>query len=366
MSFLTVCAISVTMVSTGSCSRTDNEVVPDRNNNISIEVLTEQFETGSRASICNASGTDMQLLTPESSESGQAEPLALSLYSTGYSDLNHPVQFTKGNLLNSWTDDEGYFSGFFELQLLVDYNMSDDYDINKLIYNSYSNTWNLGYGHIWPDGQKMSFYAYNTYHNGAEWSYSESSASADGFSLEIDGIQSKAVEQEDILVGGYVGYGNWPDGATKTARIRMGHALAAVRFQFSNPDLVVYRIEIDGVYDSGICNVSVSEDDGSVSTGWPEKAGSKTVFDEMYRGSLLRHEDRVGEYFILIPQDFSEQPVSLRIWAYDADGVQRTYSGTVSSGVIEAGKINTFSIYSPTGTGDITVSGSWFGESTDL
>lgn len=174
------------------------------------------------------------------------------------------------------------------------------------------------YSYDWPKGQNRTFYACNNAPSSVTPSFT-----SDGVSVQFtsSNFPMTAGQQKDMVLGWYSGNGKVDGSYAGVAAMKFKHAMSAVRI-VNNTSLTITSIKLSGVNNAGTVSCNASGD-----ISWTGKGGSETVSQEDESGLAEDGETRVvGDPFILIPQNFSTSPMSVKI--KDIEGLE--YSGEVN------------------------------------
>ena len=183
---------------------------------------------------------------------------------------------------------------------------------------------------LWMPGDKHTFFAYANMPGSI---VATASIASDKLTLNYSAVPTLQADQKDILLGVYSG-----TGTNGKASIKFYHPLAAVAFKVGTISGVteIKSISLLGVYSSGETYLKTS---GLL--GW-KVSPTKNVLQEISVTTFTTNT-ALGDPFILIPQDFSEQSLTVQIVA-TVNSAEKTVTATLNTGSIAAGKTTTYAV----------------------
>ena len=195
----------------------------------------------------------------------------------------------------------------------------------------------------WKKNTVMSFVGYYPQDSASLFS----AASATGSWTFRHTVPAAATSQRDLMLSHFSG-----TSATGTAVLAFSHPLASVRFIVGAVDDEAERqrigditaIRLSGVHASGTCTVTPSE--GGLTYAW-EPEGTATVTsagDAVALGASASRLTDSGHTFALLPQDLTQDKVTLELATRTAEGVERTFSVELNTGSWQAGHTVTYTV----------------------
>lgn len=185
---------------------------------------------------------------------------------------------------------------------------------------TYNNSnWNLtSTPPTWLNNDQKTFYAYAKMPAGATVSCTSANHTFTYPSLPKD-----ASNQLDALLGYYKGIGdtNNDGNSDGVANVQFVHPLTAVVFEMDTLSIAyqtvtqIDSIAISGVYSSGTATVTYQYDSTQTvipSYSWTRSGSMRVV--QTVGGPLASSGSRVGQAFIIFPQDLSANPVDVDIY----------------------------------------------------
>lgn len=261
-------------------------------------------------------------------EEGAVTPLT---FSASVSSSDEELM-TKGELVNTTSSVSG-LGGLVNSMKISAWTVKSPTDEQFIPANTEvtfsSSKWSASQVYYWQEESTKVFYAYANLPGGEAASVANGTSSGQTLSYEVP---DSAADQEDILLGYYKGKGD-EDGNKGVASLMFYHPLASVSFKLGatySGLTEIKSIRIEGVYSEG----STTQTGAGTSFIWTS-TGSKTVSQSM-SGTLPDEGGALGESFLLIPQDLSEQSVSI-VASVTVDGVDADIKTELSSGEWKAG-----------------------------
>lgn len=207
---------------------------------------------------------------------------------------------------------------------------------------SYSDDkWSTAESYQMSGDDSFIFYAYA---NSGSPDYFDLSSTINSQVLQYT-VPSSPADQYDILLGDYEG-NTKPEGQsmpTGKVPVKFAHPLTSVVFKLGSIEKVDYvkSITITGVYSSGtVTHTSGRSFDwgttrtGTTSTSQSDNAGLSVDSDTGY----------IGDPFVLIPQNLSDNPVKFTIEVYTTEGKDMTLVASRNIEDWQAGKCNVYTI----------------------
>lgn len=201
---------------------------------------------------------------------------------------------------------------------------------------------------LWMNADVKTFLAYSNLPTGAEVAFNDETS----LTFSYPDIQTDATTQKDALLGYYKGNGDRDgDGvADGEAKIQFVHPLTAVVFKQGEfiGITAIKRLSIEGVYKGGEAVVTYSYDpDGNLvpTFDW-ETSSSETT--EVFQtgpdsGALPVVDNKIGEPFIILPQDLSTDKVTIKA-VVTAASVDQEIMAELNTGSWVEGKTNTYTL----------------------
>ena len=243
---------------------------------------------------------------------------------------------TKGQLVNETGSDDTPLNYGIDKFIASAYNGETPiYSDKEVTYSSSASKWYTADSYYWPAETSLDFYAYANLP--AESAYSSVAIAQTGVTLNGYIVPESALDQKDILLGSYHGYGF----GSGTAEIRFEHPLTAVRFLYGDidvaKDIKIKSISIDGVAVSGSVTM-----DGEGTISWSDISSyNRTVSQTDASGLSVNSTTKlIGEPFIVIPQNVANDNVAVSVTFSDNSFVE----AAITTGQWLAGKTNTYTL----------------------
>lgn len=180
----------------------------------------------------------------------------------------------------------------------------------------------------WTDGQTKVFYAYaNLPSEGAAVTTTSTKET-----LKITKVPADAKNQNDILLGYYIGTGDTDsDGTTEgIASIKFHHPLTSVVFRkgdMGGHNITFTKMDLTNVYTIGTVEWTAKETDVTTPVNstfaWTNRGTMQTVTQSDEKGLAIRSngpvENQIGTSFILIPQKMSDRRASVEVWGTEGE-----------------------------------------------
>ncbi len=206
-----------------------------------------------------------------------------------------------------------------------------------------SSKWSSANTYKWPEDTELQILAY-------------ANAPSDNISIlctKIDGkmaerfeysIPEKASDQNDILLGAYIGKGDRSVTDVATAPIEFQHPLTCVRIKIASSELAklgaIKKISLIGVMEKYSYTLKYDgTGDGSAFSG---SGYNRTVYQDKAGGLDIDTNGYIGVPFIIAPQNIESYPVSLKVET--VSGMTLYASLSVVGNNLAAGKVNVFNI----------------------
>lgn len=200
---------------------------------------------------------------------------------------------------------------------------------------------------LWKNADVKTFLAYSNLPTGAEVTFTGETSQL----FSYPALQPDAKNQKDALLGYYQGIGD-RDGdevSDGVAKIQFIHPLTAVVFkwgEFVSVDCIK-SLSIEGVYKAGTAEVSYEYSGSNLdpTVDWGTSRSDTTTVSQSGPdfGPLPVVDKKIGESFILIPQDLSVKKVTIKA-VVTVSGADRVIMAERDNGEWKEGKTNTYTL----------------------
>ena len=199
---------------------------------------------------------------------------------------------------------------------------------------------------LWKNADTKTFFAYANLPDGATVSCTNDDDHS-FHTFSYSSLQTDATAQKDALLGYYKGNG----GLGGVAKIQFIHPLTAVVFKQGVfvGDFTIKSLSLEGVYKGGVANVTYAYDDtyGDIvpTFDWgTSRSETITVSQNIPDpGTPPGSGNKIGQSFILIPQNLAEKNVIIKAIVTTTDGDQEIMAN-LDTGEWMAGKTNTYTL----------------------